>query len=184
INILVTPSRTACIADFGLSSIANAMTLRFTHSTANVQGGTARYQAPELLRGESQHYGSDVYGFACVCYEILTGKVPFHEFLNDMTVILQIIEGKRPTRPVSCSGIPALESLWELLQNCWEDRAEMRPTAPQIVKQLIGPLIRAKTTSSMTDWDDKFTSKFRRSLQAQSLLPSVSQINGMFFSDG
>jgi hypothetical protein len=116
--------------------------------------------------------------------EILTGKVPFHEFLNDMTVILQIIEGKRPTRPVSCSGIPALDSLWELLQNCWEDRAEMRPTAPQIVKQLIGPLIRAKTTSSMTEWDDKFTSKFRHSLQAQSLLPSVSQIDGMFFGDG
>ncbi|KAF7333427.1 Protein kinase domain-containing protein [Mycena venus] len=75
INILVTPSRRACIADFGLASIANAMTLRFTHSTANVKGGTARYQAPELLQGESpSHFGSDVYAFACVCYEV--GMVP------------------------------------------------------------------------------------------------------------
>jgi serine/threonine protein kinase len=46
------------------------MTLRFTHSTSYVQGGTARYQAPELLRGEKRHYGSDVYAFACVCYEV------------------------------------------------------------------------------------------------------------------
>ncbi|KAJ7845457.1 kinase-like domain-containing protein, partial [Mycena leptocephala] len=52
LNILVTPSGRACIADFGLSSIANAMTMRFTHSTANTGAGTARYQAPELLQGK------------------------------------------------------------------------------------------------------------------------------------
>lgn len=70
-NILVTPSRRACIADFGLSSIVDAMTLRFTHSTVSIKGGTARYQAPELLSGKMQnHYGSDVYAFACVCYEV------------------------------------------------------------------------------------------------------------------
>ncbi|KAJ6592819.1 kinase-like domain-containing protein, partial [Mycena capillaripes] len=67
INILVTQSRRACIADFGLSSIANTMTLRFTHSTAHVRGGTARYQAPEIIQGGSlNHFGSDVYAFACV----------------------------------------------------------------------------------------------------------------------
>ncbi|KAJ7926315.1 kinase-like domain-containing protein, partial [Mycena leptocephala] len=67
LNILVTPSGRACIADFGVSTIVNAMTMKFTHSTANSRAGTARYQAPELFRGESQnHFGSDVYAFACV----------------------------------------------------------------------------------------------------------------------
>ncbi|KAF7369146.1 Protein kinase domain-containing protein [Mycena venus] len=71
VNILVTPARRACIADFGLSSIVNAWTFRFTHSTPNVYGGTTRYQAPELFRGETKnHFGSDVYAFACVCYEV------------------------------------------------------------------------------------------------------------------
>jgi hypothetical protein len=37
-----------------------------------------------------------------------------------------------------------LDSLWELLNNCWEGKAEMRPMAPQIVKWLEGPLIAAK----------------------------------------
>ncbi|KAJ7904821.1 kinase-like domain-containing protein [Mycena leptocephala] len=92
LNILVTPSRRACITDFGLSSIANAMTLRFTHSTTTVRGGTARYQAPELFQGESQHYGSDVYAFACVCYEIMTGKVPFHDLPNDMAVMFKLLK--------------------------------------------------------------------------------------------
>ncbi|KAJ7828965.1 kinase-like domain-containing protein, partial [Mycena leptocephala] len=185
INILVTPSRRACIADFGLSSIANAMTLRFTHSTAHAQGGTARYQAPELFRGERpSHFGSDVYAFAGVCYEILTGKVPFHELPNDMTVMFSVAEGKRPSQPLSCSGTTALESLWELLQSCWEGKAEMRPAAPQIVQRLVGPRIGATTTSSTTDWDTTFTSKFRRLLQAQPLLPSATEIEALIFGDG
>ncbi|KAJ7442443.1 hypothetical protein FB451DRAFT_1376979 [Mycena latifolia] len=79
-NILVTPSRRACIADFGLSSIADSMTMCFTHSTTSPQTGTMRWQAPELLRGESvSDARSDVYAFACVCYEILSGKIPFYD---------------------------------------------------------------------------------------------------------
>ncbi|KAJ7019357.1 kinase-like domain-containing protein [Mycena alexandri] len=185
INILVTPSQRACIADFGLSSLVNAMTLRFTNSTAPAHGGTARYQAPELFQGDSQNsFGSDVYAFACVCYEILTGKVPFHEFPNDMKVMFGVAAGKRPSRPISCSGTPVLDSLWELLQNCWDGELEMRPTTEQIVDRLVGPTIRATTTSSKTDWDDTFTSKFRRSIQAQPLLPSVTQIEIMLFGAG
>jgi hypothetical protein len=70
------------------------------------------------------------------------------------------------------------------MENCWEGKAEMRPTASQIVERLIGPLIGAKTTSSTTDWDEESTCKFRRSLQAEPLLPSVIQIERMLFGDG
>jgi serine/threonine protein kinase len=70
-NILVTPSCRACVADFGLASIADAVTLRFTHSTASPKGGTTRYQAPELLSTDiPNHFGSDVYAFGSVCYEV------------------------------------------------------------------------------------------------------------------
>ncbi|KAJ7779205.1 hypothetical protein B0H16DRAFT_1501918 [Mycena metata] len=41
--------------------------------------GTPRYYAPELFQSNGKkHFASDVYAFACVCYEILTGHVPFH----------------------------------------------------------------------------------------------------------
>ncbi|KAJ7852541.1 kinase-like domain-containing protein, partial [Mycena leptocephala] len=186
LNILVTPSGRACIADFGVSSIVNAMTMQFTHSTANSRAGTARYQAPELfqLEGESRnHFGSDVYAFACVCYEIIAEKVPFYDLPNDMTVMVKVLAGRRPLRPMSWSGTMALDNVWGLMEGCWEGKAEMRPTASQIVQCLIGPSIAAKTTSSTTDWDE-FTSKFRRSLQAEPLLPSVTQIERMLFGDG
>ncbi|KAJ7113487.1 hypothetical protein C8R44DRAFT_855934 [Mycena epipterygia] len=122
--------------------------------------------------------GSDVYAFACVCYE-----VPFHEFPNDMTVMFHVLDGKRPLQPSSCSGTPALDSLWELLEDCWKETPDKRPTAAQIVERLKSPLIQATTTQSTTDWNEQFSSKFRRSLQVQPLLPSVPQIERMIFGD-
>ncbi|KAJ7934310.1 kinase-like domain-containing protein, partial [Mycena leptocephala] len=185
LNILVTPSGKACIADFGVSTIANAMTMQFTQSTANSRAGTARYQAPELLRGERRnHFGSDVYALACVCYEIMAEKIPFYDLPNDMTVMFKVLEGKRPLRPMSWSGTTAFDDFWGLMESYWEGKAEMCSTASQIVERLIGLAIGAKTTSSTTDWDEWFTSKFCGSLQAEPLPPSVTQIERMLFGDG
>ncbi|KAJ6466790.1 kinase-like domain-containing protein [Mycena sanguinolenta] len=186
LNILITPSHRACIADFGVASIADNITVRFTHSTVTARAGTARYQAPELFRIENTtkiHYGSDIYAFACVCYEILTGQVPFHEFQNDMAVMMKVAAGYRPPRPTSCSGVL---DLWELLRSCWEGEAEKRPTALEVVEQLVGPSIGAKPTPVTSDWDEKFTSKFRRSVQGEPwpLLPSVLEIECMLFGEG
>ncbi|KAJ7050807.1 kinase-like domain-containing protein [Mycena amicta] len=183
-NVLVTPSKRGCIADFGLSTIANAVTVAFTHSTAKAQAGTARYQAPELFQEEDPaqiHYGSDVYAFACVCYEILTGKVPFHDLRNDMAVMMAVARGRRPLQPTSCSGTMALDSLWELMENCWQQQVEMRPTASDLVEQLTGPVIGAKSASSTRDWDEEFSSKFHRLVRAEIILPSIAQIEHILF---
>ncbi|KAJ7267307.1 kinase-like domain-containing protein, partial [Mycena rebaudengoi] len=161
---VVTPSRRACITDFGLSSIADVVTLRFTHSTASARGGTTRWQAPELLRGEHpNHYGSDIYAFACVCYEVLTGKAPFYEVQRDVAIILKVIAGERPSRPISDSGAESklMDSLWTLLQDCWAGNAGDRPVAAQIVKRLPGSPINARISKSSADWDESYTSKFR-----------------------
>ncbi|KAJ7184990.1 kinase-like domain-containing protein, partial [Mycena filopes] len=185
INILVTPSGRACICDFGLSSIVNEITSRL-HTTVMGRGGTARYCAPELLDPEvvnKQHFGSDVYAFACTSYEVLTGNAPFYE-VKERAVMLRILGGARPSRPASCTGTSKLDTLWKLLQDCWETEAQKRPTAPAIVKRLVGPSIGATTTCSTTDWDHELTSKFRRSVQARPLLPSVSQIEALLFGEG
>jgi hypothetical protein len=70
------------------------------------------------------------------------------------------------------------------MQKCWEQDTRMRPTASEIVERLGGLSIGAQTTSSTSDWSDEFTSKFRRSQQAEPLLPSVTQIERMLFGDG
>ncbi|KAJ7779207.1 hypothetical protein B0H16DRAFT_1405717 [Mycena metata] len=183
INILVTPSGKACICDFGLASIVNEITLRLNSTTTTAKGGTARYYAPELFQENKKHFASDVYALACVASEILSGKVPFHDAPNDMAVMFKILQGEHPTRPLSCSGTAQLDSLWKLLQHCWHGQAQMRPSAPEIVERLVAPSIGATIISSAMDWDDKFTCKFRRSLQDRPLLPSVNQIEHKLFGE-
>ncbi|KAJ7810943.1 kinase-like domain-containing protein [Mycena olivaceomarginata] len=181
-NILVTPSHRACIADFGVSSIVKAITVRFTHTTADKGGGTTNYSAPELFQGHQNHFGSDVYAFSCVWYEIMTGNAPFHD-LQGLAVMFKVVASDRPSRPTSCLA-PALDGLWALMQKCWKQDAQMRPMAAKIVEQLEGPSIAAQRTPFTMDWSEEFTSKFRRTLQAEPLLPSVTQIERMLFGDG
>ncbi|KAJ7267326.1 kinase-like domain-containing protein [Mycena rebaudengoi] len=189
INILVTPSRRACITDFGLSTITDFMTsLQFTHSTEALRGGTTRWQAPELLcikNPDRNHFGSDIYAFACVCYEIITEKPPFYEITNQLVVMNRIIDGERPSRPANWAKTPPLEAVWNLLQRCWEADRAKRPDAAQIIKQLSSAPILARTfqSASFADWDEASTSKFRRSLQPRPLLPSVTQIESRVFGE-
>ncbi|KAF7374851.1 Calcium-transporting ATPase [Mycena sanguinolenta] len=130
-NILVTPSGRACITDFGLSTIEDELSLKVTFSSRNGQAGTVRYQAPELLKNGPSHYGSDVYAFACVSYEILTSKVPFFESTNDAAVMFKVVEGARPSRLEVIS-----QNLWLLLEDCWHQQTDKRPKMAAISQRL------------------------------------------------
>ncbi|KAJ7018123.1 kinase-like domain-containing protein, partial [Mycena alexandri] len=171
-NILVTPSHRACLADFGLSSIID-VNKEITTAQAT------RYCAPELLQPEAKsHFGSDIYAFACVSYEIFTGQAPFHQVKDDAEVIWRVLKGERPPRPKASYETAALENVWELLQQCWDGTIENRPTAPQIAERLRAS-VRAKTPSSTSDWDDKFIAEFRRSF-IPLLSPLVIKIQKWF----
>ncbi|KAJ7796785.1 kinase-like domain-containing protein [Mycena leptocephala] len=183
LNILVTPSGKACIADFGVSSITHAMTLLFTTSTANGKVGQHAIKHWNYSKEDRTTLGRMfmlLLVSAMRILEIMSGTIPFPELPNDMAVMFAVIEGKQPLRPMSCTGTTVLDSLWELLNSCWEGKAEMRPTAPQIVEWMEGPSIQAKTMSS-TDWDDRFTSRFRRSLQTTNRRLSLTRIEHIIF---
>ncbi|KAJ7651265.1 kinase-like domain-containing protein [Roridomyces roridus] len=184
-NIFVTPSRKACIADFGLSSIITSMSsVRFTRSSKAERGGTARYQAPELHDGGVNSHCSDIYGFACAVYELLTGTAPFPEIKIDTAVAMAVLRGERPARPPSCCGTPALDGLWSLIEDCWQQAPESRPTASQVVERLQGGDIAATETNPNTrDWDEEFTSRFRRQLHPF-FVPSVAEFDRVISTTG
>ncbi|KAJ7018999.1 kinase-like domain-containing protein [Mycena alexandri] len=184
-NIFVTASCRACLADFGFASIRTSMaSIQFTNSSQHAQGGTARYQAPELHRGGQNDHLTDIYAFACLVYELLTGKAPFPELNNDVAVAMTVIEGGRPSRPSSCSGTSSLDALWNLLQNCWEEKPENRPTASQLVERLKGDDIKAMAAESTSDWDDTFTSKFRRLFLGERAFPTVIEFERVVYGSG
>jgi len=76
LNILVTPASRACLADFGLATARDSKPIIMSSMSSNRTTGTLRWQAPELLNPESDegdgrnNMSSDVYAFACVCYEV------------------------------------------------------------------------------------------------------------------
>ena len=73
-NILVTESGKACLADFGLSIHVDAEMLKWTSESSENTGGTVRWQAPELIGSENENSKptkeTDIYAFSCVCYEV------------------------------------------------------------------------------------------------------------------
>ncbi|KAG0580357.1 hypothetical protein KC19_4G167800 [Ceratodon purpureus] len=133
------------VADFGLSKVKETST-RFSAQTGNT--GTNRWMAPEIIHlpegeGSLESHSKnakmpkypckmDVYSFAMVCYEILTGQVPFHEISNPNQVKRKILNGDRPQLPDHCP----LKQLKTLIEECWNQEPVKRPTFAAICKRL------------------------------------------------
>lgn len=69
-NVLVNDFGSACITDFGLSTIWNDRTLP-SMTVSAMQGRTPRYLAPELMNDDTRpSLASDMWAFGVVCYEV------------------------------------------------------------------------------------------------------------------
>ena len=70
---------TAKVADFGLAvGVSGTSTLAGTNRTkTNAEGGTLAYRAPETFNGKYT-MASEVFSFALVLWELLTGQRPWH----------------------------------------------------------------------------------------------------------
>ncbi len=77
-NLMVTPSGTIKIMDFGLARRAAASdrrdaTIEWTGSSNSHLSGTPGYMAPEQIDGQPASPASDVFAFGLIAYEMLTG---------------------------------------------------------------------------------------------------------------
>jgi serine/threonine protein kinase len=141
-NVLVNQEGNPYLADFGLASVRhNGATM-----TSAIEGGSTRWMAPELFMNmeadgsDSEEDASplkvtrysDVWSFAMLALELLTGEVPFPDKFLDAAVILALIQGERPKHPRSPEviGRGLNNELWQYLCGCWksspEDRLSLR----------------------------------------------------------
>ena len=69
---------------------------------------------------------------------MFSGELPFHEIPRDYSVILAVMQGKRPRRPLHdmCQTRGLTDDLWNLIEQCWTDRPSDRPTASHIMEFL------------------------------------------------
>ncbi|KAG6863455.1 hypothetical protein C0993_011404, partial [Termitomyces sp. T159_Od127] len=191
-NVLIDSAGRAALGGFGISGLANPQIFeRNTQSTMASKGGTVRWQAPELRMvnedlsdGVCNTKEGDVYAWACVCYEvnacqplllptlnlqqIFTGHDPFHEFPNQMSVMLSVLRDRKPTRPEASDAAwhkhGLTQQMWRLMEECWASQASKRPSASAVVtrlKKIVGP-----DTREPGEWTDGATMRSRRGEEA------------------
>jgi len=73
-NIFLTVAGIPKVLDFGIARAVRNPGNRFGD---RLSAYTPGYASCELIEGETPDFSDDVYGFACVVYEILTGRCPF-----------------------------------------------------------------------------------------------------------
>jgi len=78
-NIKITPEGKVKVLDFGLAKTVGGEPSEKLSTTTEPGKiiGTPAYMSPEQARGNPTDERSDIWSFACVLYEMLTGMVPF-----------------------------------------------------------------------------------------------------------
>jgi eukaryotic-like serine/threonine-protein kinase len=134
-NIMVTPRGLVKVLDFGL---ALQMTADSSATTASSQGamvGTVSYMSPEQAKGERVDSRSDVFGFGCVLYEMLTGQQAFHKE-NPIATLSAILQDE--PAPIDPSVAP--RPLSRLVAKCLRKHPDDRWQHMSDVKQLLEDL--------------------------------------------
>jgi tetratricopeptide (TPR) repeat protein/predicted Ser/Thr protein kinase len=99
-NILVDAAGQPKVIDFGVARVTNAELHLTTQGTSVGQlVGTLRYMSPEQVKAEPDVLDtrSDVYTLGVICYELLTGRLPYE--LKGMPIprAVQVISEAEPT---------------------------------------------------------------------------------------
>ncbi|KAG2302861.1 hypothetical protein Bca52824_031512 [Brassica carinata] len=130
----------AKISGFGLNSVKS-----FTRASSRpTTPDPVIWYAPEVLKEMEQDlkgitvprskytHKADVYSFAMVCFELITGKVPFEDrHLQGDEMGKNIRNGERPLFP-----FPSPKYLVSLIKRCWHSEPSQRPTFSSICRIL------------------------------------------------
>lgn len=100
-----------------------------TDQTQEIKG-TPIYVSPEIWENNDYSSAGDVYAFAFIVYEILTGKKPYAG-KTWMQIEKMVMSGKRPEIDF-CPN----DSYRDLIESCWSQCPDERPTFEQIVDEL------------------------------------------------
>ena len=145
-NIMLTSSG-AKLLDFGLAKSAAVVETRPVNGSSELTAsgailGTLHYMAPEQLEGGAADARTDVFGFGCVLYEMVSGRKAFHA-RSSASLLTAIMVSEPPPAGRLRPSIPA--QLDAVIARClrknpderWHSAAELHdalthiaPTAP------------------------------------------------------
>jgi serine/threonine protein kinase len=118
---------TAQVSDFGMSRIVDddvgqTMTL----------AGPIKWQAPEQFRGTPSLYSfsTDVFSFAVLLTELVGNRLPWPDISNVQAAVA-VTKGARTVVPERM-----MPRLRDVVEKCWEQQADKRPTMAEVVAML------------------------------------------------
>ncbi|XP_074156585.1 receptor-interacting serine/threonine-protein kinase 4 [Sminthopsis crassicaudata] len=135
-NILLDAHYHVKISDFGLAKCHG-----LSHSQdLSIDGlfGTIAYLPPERIKEKSRFFDikHDVYSFAIVIWGVLTQKKPFADEKNILHIMVKVVKGHRlELPPISKSRPRACNNLIRLMQKCWQDDPQSRPSFQEITAE-------------------------------------------------
>ncbi|OGU01665.1 MAG: hypothetical protein A2085_06760 [Gemmatimonadetes bacterium GWC2_71_10] len=122
-NLIVEPSGTLKVMDFGIARLA---TRTDGVTQAGMAIGTPEYMAPEQLLGDDVDFRADLYAAGCVLFECLTGRPPFVAD-SPITLVAKQLE-EAPPSPASLNAeVP--EPLAQLVLRALSKDRNQRPAS-------------------------------------------------------
>ncbi|KAG8928880.1 hypothetical protein FRC01_005247 [Tulasnella sp. 417] len=147
-NVLVGTDYKARLCDFGLARLHEDSGFgRLETSTGDK--GSIRWCSPELIDGAPRAPSSDVYAWAWLVWEIMTGDLPYEGTSTDYAIIRKIFESPLP-EVNGASRLSDCLQVWELMRRCWNVDPVQRPTA-RMCKTTVTYLPRCTPTPSNAD---------------------------------
>ncbi|XP_030943066.1 serine/threonine-protein kinase STY46-like isoform X1 [Quercus lobata] len=124
-NLLMDENEVVKVADFGVARV------KTQSGVMTAETGTYRWMAPEVIEHKPYDHKADVFSFAIVLWELLTGKLPY-EYLTPLQAAVGVVQ--KCLRPI----IPkhTHPKLAELLEKCWQQDPALRPDFSEIIEIL------------------------------------------------
>jgi serine/threonine protein kinase len=142
-NVLICNNKVLKLADFGLVKFLDSSNLSIS---GNKLIGTARWMAPESLRGNRHSYQSDIYSLGMVIWEIIAKEtLPFKQFNNDFVIIFNV--GGNGLREEIPTNTP--EELTEIINSCWQENPQERISLAEINSRINKMIIWEEKTSQL-----------------------------------
>jgi hypothetical protein len=120
-NILMDGDGEPLLSDFGLSRwMAEAL------PSDGAVVGTAEYLDPAVGKGAPPNAASDIYSLGVVCYEVLTGRLPYHG-INPAATLRAADRGRAEPLAHAAPAVPAV--LAAVVEQSMSRRPQARPSS-------------------------------------------------------
>lgn len=131
-NVIVADDGHPMLMDFGMAPDLRMVERNMTMADSGREN--VGYMSPELIEEGNYTKASDVYAFASLLLEILSGQPPYYK-LSYVQAMIQITQRKKPS-PDDHQDLSSSSPLWELMQRCWSTLPDDRPTIEEVRSSL------------------------------------------------